>query len=163
MVNLNQLLSQKNIFLKHLDLSNNKMPINSVTQLLKNLGGEDSTMDLETLNLSDNILFDEHKYENEKEQNSYTSDFILHLKNIFIQNQSLSHIDLSATGLSESIIFQLIACIKTSPSLVGVHLTNNSGITTESKVRFARLLGAINDPDYLMDYTKGFEEVESDS
>jgi hypothetical protein len=70
--------------LKHLDLSNNKIPLSSVIQLLKNLGGEDSNMDLETLNLSDNILFDEFKFDSEPDQDSYTSDFIVHLKNIFI-------------------------------------------------------------------------------
>jgi hypothetical protein len=37
----------------------------------------------------------------------------------------------------------------TSPALVGIHLTNNKGITAQSKKRFSKLLKAGNDHDYL--------------
>ena len=51
------------------------------------------------------------------------------LKKLLTQNQKLLHLDLSDLGLSEKVLLDLVVSIQKSKSLVGLHLTGNSGLT----------------------------------
>ena len=54
------------------------------------------------------------------------SDYLI---TMFVENQKLTHIDLSCTGLDQQIIKDILPSAKESSSLVAIHLSNNPGIT----------------------------------
>ena len=51
------------------------------------------------------------------------------LKNILVDNQQLTHLDISGTGLTQLIIESILPFVKDSPSLTSIHLSNNPAIT----------------------------------
>jgi hypothetical protein len=142
-------LNFENPSLRHLDLSSNRMPSVASKQVLKALckgkskgdgdeyseSGKASTLNLETLSLNENTLFDKMKIEKlyrfeegdvENEEDVVSS----YLKGIIEGNSTLSHIDFSHCGLTERILNSVMESIKVNPSLVGIHLSSNPGINS---------------------------------
>ena len=66
-------------------------------------------MQLEYINLQNIQIFDKLKNTPEQEEELASS-----LKQIFINNKLLIHLDLSNTGLTEDIIFEMMGYIKAS-------------------------------------------------
>ena len=54
------------------------------------------------------------------------------LNRIFIKNSALIHVFLNNCGLIFEVLHALMGCIKRSPSICVVHLSNNRGIETGS-------------------------------
>ena len=52
------------------------------------------------------------------------------------KNTKLAHLDLTGTGLNSDILTKLAKPIRNSPSLVGVHFSNNPGVCNEVEELF---------------------------
>ena len=68
-----------------------------------------------------------------------------------LQSKSLLHLDLSETGLSQAILVALLAPIKKSPCLVGLHLSGNPGLTPQFQSTVEAQLNATYEPRLQMD------------
>ena len=59
-----------------------------------------------------------------------------------MKNQALIHFNLSNTGLNQEIMYELMAYVRVSPSLVSLHLSSNPGVTEDAKAKYKMLLNA---------------------
>jgi hypothetical protein len=78
------------------------------------------------------------------------------------------HLDFSNMGLSEAVLLRIVKALKTSESLLGVHLSGNEGLCQELFDKTKRLLGClyeknhrVNIPDIVRDVrkTKGHDST----
>lgn len=60
----------------------------------------------------------------------YEEEVSQYLQEFLKLNQSLIHLDLSSCGLTHQVILNLVAMIRQSPSLVGVHFSGNPELNT---------------------------------
>lgn len=88
----------------------------------------------------------------------YEKEVIELLSLMFQSNQTLTHFDLSNCGLTEDIIYEILTYIKSSPTLVSIHLSNNPGITRDSVNKFASILDCAVDEK--KEYNIYFEEAD---
>lgn len=58
---------------------------------------------------------------------------MIHLLNFIKYNRSLLHLDLSHTGMTESMITNLGTAMRRSKSMVVLHLSGNPGVTDSVK------------------------------
>jgi len=64
---------------------------------------------------------------------------------MIILNRKLIHLNLNNTGLNEDILNMLIPELKQSVSLMGVHLSNNPGISEEVISNFRNSLTSLTE------------------
>jgi hypothetical protein len=64
------------------------------------------------------------------------------LTTLITLNKKLIHLDLSETGLNSYVISRLIKLVRNSPSLVGLHLSGNSGVSGGMEKRIMNSLKA---------------------
>lgn len=145
-------------FLRELDVSNNYMQsFFSYLPLLQALST--CSMQFQVISLAANNLFDEQTVFREEAACNMkeVENLRLHeekvleaVKHILINRTSLNHLNLAETGLTYRILFEMITFIKSSPSLVSVHLSNNPGLTNESMIKFAEFMEIDDDEIYDM-------------
>ena len=109
--------------LQNLDLSWNQLRPKTMKRLLEVIC---SSKRLQMINVSFNNLCDGSS--TEKEQ----SELVQMLGHTIKHNKELLHLDLSCTGLPSLVIKELGACLKRSPSLLAIHLSDNPGLTKEN-------------------------------
>lgn len=122
-------------YLRHLDISSNRILFPNYIQLLECLS-KCYQMHLEYLSLDNNELFDEaksRKLMEEQPKVNYQQLIIQYFTDLIMDSHHLTHLNLSNTGLNEEIVHALLPAIKSSTSLVAVHLSSNPGITERSK------------------------------
>ena len=58
-------------------------------------------------------------------------EITVNLETIIKQSRELMHLDLSNTGLTSGMMYRVVKAIKSSQSLMGVHLSGNEGLNEE--------------------------------
>ena len=115
-----------NVFIKMIDLAWNQMTHSQIKPLLDCLAENDQ---LQEINLSHNKLFRPGR-DNCGGCEQHVTECI---KSMIIKNQQLIHLFLNNCGLSFKILMEVLPYMKFSPSLVAVHLSNNLGISDETR------------------------------
>lgn len=145
----------ENPALRNIDLSRNYMRAEDTMIILKCLGQKDmnsfedtksdtgeliSNLNLDTLSLAENQLFDFLKFRGKSHSiiQELEDKISQYLMGIVDSNPTMIHLDLSHCDLSEPILENLIASIRQSPSLIAVHLSSNPGINALSTEVFKK-------------------------
>jgi len=76
------------------------------------------------------------------------------LQHFIAQNGKLIHLDLSETGLSDEMIYEIIKALNYSNSIIGLHLSGNPGLSNLlCKKIYAKINATYEKPHKLNSYT----------
>ena len=81
------------------------------------------------LDIENSPVLETKKSEKGQNQSQYSKVVAQNLQQLLRSDARLQHLDLSNTGLSEEVMVALISGVKTSKSLLGLHASQNPGVT----------------------------------
>ncbi len=95
-----------------------------------------------------------HEVKGMKEFNQLERFVVENLQNFIAQNSKLLHLDLSETGLSEDMIYEIIKALNYSNSIIGLHLSGNPGLSNQlCKKIYSKINATYEKPHKLISYT----------